>query len=47
MDQFIDNLLTEPLVCDMALPHILNRIKLEEQGKLDPRQSQLDNMNGD
>jgi pre-mRNA-splicing factor 38A len=42
MDEFVDSLLREELVCDMALPHLVKRMKLEELGTLLPRKSALD-----
>eukprot|EP00601_Ochromonadales_sp_CCMP2298_P034537 CAMPEP_0173352360 /NCGR_PEP_ID=MMETSP1144-20121109/15977_1 /TAXON_ID=483371 /ORGANISM="non described non described, Strain CCMP2298" /LENGTH=204 /DNA_ID=CAMNT_0014300571 /DNA_START=46 /DNA_END=657 /DNA_ORIENTATION=+ len=42
MDQFIDSLLKEEQVCDMALPHLVKRLKLEQLGTLEPRVSLLD-----
>ena len=42
MDEFIDSLLVEELVCDIALPHLPKRIKLEQLGILDERTSILD-----
>jgi hypothetical protein len=41
MDEFVDQLLTEPIVLGIALPHLLTRLKMEEQGLLEPRVSQL------
>jgi pre-mRNA-splicing factor 38A len=32
VDEFIEELLTEELVCDIALPHLVKRNKLEEMG---------------
>ena len=42
IDEFIDELLHEELVCDIALPHLPKRIKLEQLGVLDERKSELD-----
>eukprot|EP01032_Pedospumella_encystans_P013001 gene13000-14998_t len=42
IDEFIDNLLRDELVCDMALPHLVKRMKLEEQGLIEFRKSALD-----
>lgn len=42
VDEFIDDLLNEELVCDIALPHLPKRTKLEELGLLQPRTSALD-----
>jgi pre-mRNA-splicing factor 38A len=42
MDEYIDSLLTEELVCDISLPHIPKRMKLEDTGILKPRESVLD-----
>ncbi|RYH04651.1 hypothetical protein EON65_46910, partial [archaeon] len=42
MDEFVDSLLREELVCDIALPHIVKRYKLEALGTLDPRRSALE-----
>jgi pre-mRNA-splicing factor 38A len=42
MDEFVDSLLRDELVCDMALPHLVKRMKLEELGTLLPRKSVLD-----
>jgi hypothetical protein len=42
MDEFIDELLTKELVCDIALPFLQKRGKLEELGQLQPRKSILD-----
>ena len=44
IDEFIDKLLTEELVCDIALPHLQSRLKLEELGAIDPRVSVLDDL---
>lgn len=44
VDAFIDALLHEELVCDIALPHIQSRLKLEEAGVLAPRESVLDEL---
>jgi len=44
VDEFIDALLTEELVCDIALPHLQSRMKLEELGVLKPRESVLDEL---
>ena len=42
MDEFVDQLLTEELLCDIALPHLPKRSKLEELGTLPARVSALD-----
>ena len=42
MDEFVDSLLTDELVCDIALPHLVKRIKLEELNNIPPRRSALD-----
>ena len=42
MDEFVDRLLVEELVCDIALPHIVKRLKLEELGTIKERKSVLD-----
>lgn len=42
IDEFVDELLTEELVCDIALPHLPKRSKLEELGTLPLRVSALD-----
>lgn len=42
IDEFIDSLLHDELVCDIALPHLQKRIKLEDQKILRPRKSALD-----
>jgi len=42
VDEFIDSLICEELVCDISLPHIPKRIKLEDLGVLKPRESVLD-----
>jgi pre-mRNA-splicing factor 38A len=42
IDEFVDNLLHEELVCDMALPHLLKRLKMEDLHDLQPRKSALD-----
>ncbi len=42
IDQFIDSLLNDELVCDIALPHLPKRMKLEDLGILLPRKSALD-----
>ena len=49
MDEFIDSLLVEELVCDIALPHLPKRMKLEQLGILQERTSILDSelFNGD
>ena len=44
VDEFIDELLHEELVCDIALPHLQSRMKLEELGTLEPRESVLDEL---
>ena len=42
VDDFIDSLLREELVCDIALPHMIKRLKLEDLGSLPPRTSALE-----
>ena len=42
MDSFVEKLLNDEIVCDIALPHLTNRLKLEELGILVPRISILD-----
>lgn len=42
IDEFIDELLNEELVCDISLPHIPKRSKLEDLNLLRPRESVLD-----
>lgn len=42
MDEFIDSLLIDELVCDIALPHLPKRMKLEQLGILEERTSILD-----
>jgi pre-mRNA-splicing factor 38A len=42
MDEFIDDLLNQELVCDIALPFLTKRHKLEDLGALEPRKSVLD-----
>lgn len=42
MDSFIDSLLNDELVCDISLPHLTKRHKLEELGNLQPRKSILE-----
>jgi hypothetical protein len=42
MDEFIDSLLVDELVCDIALPHLPKRMKLEQLGILEERTSILD-----
>lgn len=41
MDDYIDRLLTEPRVFDIALPNLMNRTLLEDLEDLDPRESVL------
>lgn len=41
MDELVDQLLSEELVCDVALPHLPKRLKLEELDVLQPRKSVL------
>ncbi|BFZ63852.1 hypothetical protein YB2330_004989 [Saitoella coloradoensis] len=41
MDQFVDELLREERVCDIALPRIPTRMMLEEAGELEARDSAL------
>ena len=48
MDEFIDQLLTEDLVCDIALPTLPKRLNMEDLGQLQPRVSALeDEFNSD
>ncbi|KAK9457975.1 PRP38 family-domain-containing protein [Dipodascopsis uninucleata] len=42
MDEYVDLLLTEERVCDIALPRLPKRIVLEDMEELDPRKSALD-----
>lgn len=42
MDEFVDDLLREELVCDITLPHLIKRIKMEEMKLLPPRESLLE-----
>ncbi len=42
MDAFIDELLTEERVCNVIMPRLIKRSILEEEGKLEPRSSILD-----
>eukprot|EP01039_Chlorochromonas_danica_P006105 gene6105-6722_t len=42
MDEFVDSLLREELVCDIAMPHMVKREKLEALGQLSPRRSVLE-----
>lgn len=46
IDQFIDRLLTEERVCDIILPRIMARHKLEELDLLPRRISPLEEMLG-
>lgn len=39
MDEFIDSLLTQERVCEIALPRMTKRIVLEDAGKLEPKTS--------
>lgn len=41
MDEYIDRLLTEPRVFDIALPNLLTRTQLEDLDELEPRESVL------
>jgi pre-mRNA-splicing factor 38A len=41
VDEFIDDLLTQELVCDITLPYLLPRHVLEQRGVLQPRSSSL------
>lgn len=45
MDVFIERLLKDETVCEIALPHLIKRNKLEELGSLQPRCSVLDEVN--
>ena len=38
----MDGLLNEEMMCDITLPHLLQRSKLEASGMLQPRQSVLE-----
>ena len=42
MDEFIDDLLNQELVCDIALPFLAKRHKLEHLGTIETRKSVLD-----
>lgn len=42
MDVFIERLLTEEIVCEVALPYLIKRFKLEALGTLQPRVSILE-----
>jgi hypothetical protein len=42
VDEFIDEVLTSEVLCDIALPFLPKRSKLEDQGLLKPRVSALD-----
>ena len=42
IDEFVDSLLYDELVCDIALPHLQKRLKLEDLGLLLPRKSALE-----
>ncbi|ORX62179.1 PRP38-domain-containing protein [Hesseltinella vesiculosa] len=42
MDEFVDNLLNQIRVCDVILPHLLQRHILEDNDELEPRESALD-----
>ncbi|RPB24355.1 PRP38-domain-containing protein [Terfezia boudieri ATCC MYA-4762] len=42
MDEFIDDLLTNDRVCDIALPRVPTRAQLEDLDKLEPRESALE-----
>jgi pre-mRNA-splicing factor 38A len=42
IDEFIDQLLNEELVCGVAMPFLQPRMKLEDLGLLPPRESALD-----
>lgn len=39
MDEFVDALLTQERVCEIALPRLTKRVVLEDAGKLEPRES--------
>jgi len=41
MDEFIDELLTQERVCDIALPRMMTRAMLEDTEELEPRESLL------
>lgn len=42
MDQFIDDLLHEERVCDIALPRLPKRLTLEDAEQLEPREPLID-----
>lgn len=42
MDEYIENLLQKETYCDILLPHFIKRLTLEENGKLEPRVSALE-----
>ena len=41
MDEFVDSLLTDERVCDIALPRMMTRAMLEDAEELEPRESLL------
>ncbi|QSL64439.1 hypothetical protein MERGE_001740 [Pneumocystis wakefieldiae] len=43
IDEFVDHLLNEERVCDIALPRLPTRFMLEEMEELEPRKSALEN----
>ena len=42
MDEFVDQLLHEEYVCNVAMPRLQNRYNLENLGHLSPRKSALE-----
>jgi pre-mRNA-splicing factor 38A len=42
MDEFVDGLIHEEMMCDITMPHLPKRLKLELSGVLEPRQSALE-----
>lgn len=44
MDEFIDQLLTQPRVCDTSLPRLPKREILEDDGQLEPREPLLSDL---
>ena len=44
IDEFVDSLLNQELVCDVTLPHLPRRVQLEDTGVLEPRVSALEDM---
>ncbi|KAI0460855.1 hypothetical protein LJB42_001502 [Komagataella kurtzmanii] len=41
VDQLVDELLAEEKFCGLTLPRLVNRLRLEDDGLLDPRESEL------